>query len=360
MSSRRHIVLPWTNVYGLARTLVALGTAGTLVASSAETLFRPVATLGDYPPCTSTAAAGVFCLAPDDHTRLTWIMWGCVAVLLVVASGWRPRLTALPHAYVNYSVFSGISIIDGGDQIALVLSVLFVLPALGDGRRWHWQQPPDRGTGPSSGALPALIGVSGLVMVRVQMTVLYFQAAAAKLPHAEWQDGTAMWYWGSHLEFGPAPWLDTLVAPVITAPLGVALLTWVPLVIEFSLAVSLLLPQRVRWWVMGAGLSFHLSIAVMMGLWSFALAMAGGIVVLCAPLGSSFRLRFIRRTGPDGEPSPRSAEKGREKENGRETEAEREEEAVAAAPARRSVPVPADAEPVAGDTAAARRAVAEP
>ncbi|MFJ2824826.1 sporulation-delaying protein SdpB family protein [Streptomyces toxytricini] len=298
--NQHRIPLPWTNVYGLARTLVALGTAGTLAASSAETLFRPVATIGDYPACTSTTAASVFCLAPDNHTHLGWLTWACVIVLLVTASGWRPRLTALPHAYVNYSVFSGIAIVDGGDQIALVLSVLLALPAIGDKRRWHWQPAPDTEPQTRTGLMLALVGVSGLVLLRLQMVVVYFQAAVAKLPHAEWQDGTAMWYWAGNLDFGPAPWLDTLVAPVIGTPLGVALLTWVPLVIELSLAVSPLLPQRLRWWAMGAGLLFHLSIALVMGLWSFALAMAGGIVVLCLPLGSAIRLST---TGPAAAPA---------------------------------------------------------
>ncbi|MEJ1202477.1 MULTISPECIES: hypothetical protein [unclassified Streptomyces] len=38
--------------------------------------------------------------------------------------------------------------------------------------------------------------------------------------------------------------------------------------------------EPVQWWAMGAGIAFHLAIALTMGLWSFALAMSGGIVVL--------------------------------------------------------------------------------
>lgn len=306
--NQKRIPLPWTNIYGLARTLVALGTAGTLAASSAETLFRPAATIGDYPSCNSTTAASLFCLSPDDYSHLTWLKWLCVAALLVIASGWRPRITALPHAYINYSVFSGIAIADGGDQIALILSVLFVLPALGDKRHWHWEQPQEQTPETRAARLLALIGTSGLIMLRLQMVVVYLQAAVAKLPHAEWQDGTAMWYWGSNLDFGPAPWLDTLVGPVISSALGVALMTWLPLLIEGSLVVSPLLPQRLRWWAMGAGLLFHLSIALMMGLWSFALAMAGGILVLCLPLGSTIRLRADENTAAIDTQPPQEAE----------------------------------------------------
>ncbi|MGW3461074.1 sporulation-delaying protein SdpB family protein [Streptomyces olivaceoviridis] len=294
--------LPWTNVYGLARTLAALGTAGTLIFSSAETLFRPVATLGDFPPCHGVLSASAFCAAKDSYSSLTWIIWGCVAVLLITASGWRPRLTALPHAYVNYSVFSGIAINDGGDQVALILSVLFVLPALGDARRWHWNEPPAF-TGSRSQRVWALLGLSSLVMLRLQMSVIYFQAAVAKLPHAEWADGTALWYWAQDVNFGAAPWLSWLIDPVVATPVGVALMTWIPLVIELSLSVALLLQQRYRYWAMWSGLLFHLCIAAVMGLWSFALAMAAGITVLCLPLGSHLR----RRTEEDQKTEPEPA-----------------------------------------------------
>jgi antimicrobial peptide system SdpB family protein len=132
-------------------------------------------------------------------------------------------------------------------------------------------------------------------MVRLQMSFLYFQAAVAKLPHAEWADGSAMYYWGHSLNFGAPGWLQPLVHPLVSSPLGTALLTWVPLAIEITLAVALLLPQRVRWGLLAAGLGFHASIAVLMGLWSFALAMWGGVLLLCAPLGARL---YRRQAGP--------------------------------------------------------------
>ncbi|MCK8681325.1 sporulation-delaying protein SdpB family protein [Streptomyces lichenis] len=296
MAVDRLVALPWSNVYGLARTLVALGTAGTLAFSSVDTLFRPVALAGDFPSCEGAASAAVFCLAKGDHSGLGWLKWLCVLALLVVAAGWRPRLTALPHAYVSYSVFAGIAISDGGDQIGLVLSILFLLPALGDPRRWHWQAPPsDNGSRARCGW--ALAGSSGLLMLRLQMSLVYFNACVAKLPHQEWYDGTAMWYWSTNLSFGAPGWLDTLVRPVVSTSWGVALMTWLPLLIEITLAVALLLPRRIRHAAMWAGLLFHFSIGLMMGLWSFALAMAGGILVLCLPSGATITRRRPQSTG---------------------------------------------------------------
>ncbi|MBC3986346.1 HTTM domain-containing protein [Streptomyces sp. AC536] len=293
MVADRLVVLPWSNVYGLARTLVALGTAGTLAFSSVDTLFRPVALAGDFPPCQGATSAAVFCMAEGDRTGLAWLKWLCVVILLVVASGWRPAFTALPHAYVSYSVFAGIAISDGGDQIGLILSMLFVLPALGDPRRWHWQAPPS-GTGSRARRGWALIGSSGLLMLRLQMSVVYFNACVAKLPHQEWYDGTAMWYWSTNLSFGAPTWLDAIVRPVVSTSWGVALMTWLPLFIEITLAAALLLPPRMRYAAMWAGLLFHFAIGLMMGLWSFALAMAGGILVLCLPPGTAITRRRTR------------------------------------------------------------------
>ncbi|MEW2033045.1 sporulation-delaying protein SdpB family protein [Streptomyces roseifaciens] len=298
LTRTRRIPLPWGNAYGLARTLLALGTAGTLAFSSSATLFRPVVTLGEYPLCHGMTASGAFCLVPRGQFDLT--RWVCVAVLLVVASGWRPRITALPHAYISFSLFSGIAIGDGGDQITWILTLLLALVALGDGRRWHWQTPedPEDSEDPAVDAVPtraprairgwALLGTSALTVARLQMAFLYFQASVAKLPHTEWADGSAMYYWANNSSFGFPEWLRPLTDPVVYAPVGVAALTWLPVALELALAAALLMPQRKRWVLLSLGIAFHLGIAVLMGLWSFAFAMWAGLLLLMAPVGHSF------------------------------------------------------------------------
>jgi antimicrobial peptide system SdpB family protein len=292
---QRSIPLPWAAGYGLARTLLALGTLGTLLFSDAATLFREVATVGQYPLCRGVTAGGAFCLVePDQYDMMRWL---CCLVLLIAASGWRPRVTAIPHAYVAFSVFTGISIPDGGDQIAWVLALLIAIVSLGDPRRWHWQPTP-----PSSNARPglALLGLSAIVVARIQMSVLYFQSCVAKLPHAEWADGSALYYWVNNYAFGAPDWLRPAVNAVVHNPLGVAAMTWGPLVLELALAAALLMPQRVRWMLLPAAVLFHLSIAVTMGLWSFAFAMWAGLLLLLAPLGHDPDIKqLLRRTTPE-------------------------------------------------------------
>lgn len=286
----RGIPLPWGNAYGLARTLLALGTAGTLAFSSSATLFRPVVTLGEYPLCQGMTAGGAFCLLPRGQFDL--LRWTCVAVLLVVASGWRPRITALPHAYISFSVFSGIAIGDGGDQITWILSLLLALVALGDGRRWHWQTPRGRAADdePVSRATRgwALLGTSAWFVARLQMALLYFQASVAKLPHTEWADGSAMYYWANNSSFGFPEWIRPLTDFAVYSPVGIAALTWLPVALELALAASPVMSQRARWVLLPLGIAFHLGIAVLMGLWSFALAMWAGLFLLLSPIGHSF------------------------------------------------------------------------
>ncbi|MEU1372201.1 sporulation-delaying protein SdpB family protein [Streptomyces triculaminicus] len=304
----RGIPLPWGNAYGLARTLLALGTAGTLAFSSSATLFRPVATMGEYPLCHDMAAGGAFCLVPRGQFDL--LRWLCVAVLLVVASGWRPRLTALPHAYIGFSVFSGIAIGDGGDQITWILSLLLALVALGDGRRWHWRTPgPRTDDEPASRATRAwaLLGASAWTVARLQMAILYFQAGAAKLPHTEWADGSAMYYWANNSSFGFPEWLRPLTDHVVYSPVGVAALTWLPIALELALAASPVMSQRARWILLPLGIAFHLGIAALMGLWSFAFAMWAGLFLLLSPVGHSFPLlspdRSRKKTAPSYAPA---------------------------------------------------------
>ncbi|MFB7227740.1 sporulation-delaying protein SdpB family protein [Streptomyces fimicarius] len=298
---------PWTNVYGLARTLVALATAGTLLWSGSDTLFRPSAGRDDIVGCDGLRSIGLFCHVPEQRLDVARLV--CVAVLLVVASGWRPRWTALPHLWITYSVWANIAIPDGGDQIACNLAVLLALAALGDPRRWHWDDPPEERTDSVPAQVTAFACCSALFMAQLQMSFLYFQACVAKLPHAEWADGTAMWYWTNNLAFGAPGWLHPVVDLVVRQPLGVAALTWVPLFIELGLALALLLPRRHRLYLLAAGFLFHLSIALMMGLWSFAFAMWAGLVLLCLPLGAQLRAgpRARSLTPPERRPAPAAA-----------------------------------------------------
>ncbi|MEV4011794.1 sporulation-delaying protein SdpB family protein [Nonomuraea angiospora] len=271
---------PWTNVYGLARTLIALSTLVTLLASETSTLFRPAAGDPDFPYCDGAAAYGLFCVAEP-----AWAHRIAIVVLLVAASGWRPRLTALPHWWATVSFQASSTIPDGGDQVAAVLTLLLLPIALTDGRTWHWQR-----TRPVGDLAASLVAWSALVVIRVQVAGIYLQASMAKLGREEWANGTAMYYWLSDPLFGAPGWAAPLLRPVLAGAAGVTILTWGAVAVEFALVFGLFARRAARPYLLGAGVLLHVSIALLMGLGSFALAMIASLVLYLRPLDQPWPL----------------------------------------------------------------------
>ena len=128
----------WTNVYGLARTLLALSLMLTLLVNPAHYFFRPAAGIPDYPLCTNNLS--LFCLVPRDYFFLELVKWIFILLLMVVASGWRPRFTGLIHFYIAFSFHSSAVSLDGGEQVNVVLTLLLLPITLTDKRKWHWEK----------------------------------------------------------------------------------------------------------------------------------------------------------------------------------------------------------------------------
>ncbi|MCT9928954.1 HTTM domain-containing protein [Planotetraspora sp. A-T 1434] len=277
-------VSPWTNVYGLARTLVALGTLGTLIFSHTSSLFRPAQGVSTYPNCQGVARFSLYCVVPDG--RLEIARFVSIGVLLVVASGWRPRFTALPHWWVTVSLMASAVIPDGGDQISSVITLLLLPVALLDGRGWHWGAPVDVADRP----VRSLIAWTTFFVIRLQVAGLYLQASVAKLSHAEWADGTGLWYWLTDPFFGMPTWAKPWLTPILMNPVGVTAMTWGPLAIEFSLALGMIARRPVRPYLLAAGIAFHISIGVLMGLGSFMFAMLGCLVLHLRPVDTPIRM----------------------------------------------------------------------
>ena len=289
LKERMTIRVPWGSSYGLARTLIAVGTLLTLAFSSASTLFVPVRSMGDAPFCGGVSGGGIFCVVPDGQLELT--RWACVAVLIVVASGWRPRWTGVPHWYICFSVMNNIAIPDGGDQIAAILTLLLVPVTLGDRRRWHWTPAVvDAERSMSTSVVVLAIAACSMVVAQIQVAGLYLNSSLAKLGVPEWVDGTALYYWVHDTSFGAPPWAQGIAYAVVDNSTTLVLLTWLPLILEFSLAISIFLPRRAKSWLLPMGIIFHIFIGATMGLWSFAFVMFGALIILLKPVGSSSML----------------------------------------------------------------------
>jgi antimicrobial peptide system SdpB family protein len=277
---------PWTNVYGVARALLATATLLTLLANSTDQLFQPLL-IEDMGIIDRRAIAGasLFFLA-RNHLVLAKLL--AIAVLLLVIVGWRPRFTAILHWWISYSFAASASIIDGGDQVAATLSLLLIPVALTDGRVWQWQ-----GTG-DGGVVASIAAQTGLLLIRVQVAVIYLFAAVLKLPTEEWANGTALYYWWTHPKFGTWGPFRSLTDWIGSTWLVVPL-TWSVLAFELCLAFALLAPARFRTRLLPLAILFHAGIALMHGLPTFAITMSAALVLYLRPWWRPFLIPELLR-----------------------------------------------------------------
>jgi antimicrobial peptide system SdpB family protein len=161
LSSTLRTFEPRAFSFGVGRSLIAIAQFCTLAFTSTDALFQSILGQSDAPACVSVNVVSLFRLGGDAVPL--WLKQVVVALLLlVVASGYRPRYTVVLHAWIAFSLAGSIALPDGGDQAARVMCLLFIPIGLADDRRWHWRRPPvDSAIRPhlSAVALAALIGL---------------------------------------------------------------------------------------------------------------------------------------------------------------------------------------------------------
>jgi antimicrobial peptide system SdpB family protein len=269
------------------------------------------------PFCDGIRQVSIFCTAP--RSELPLLRWVCVALLLIVASGWRPRLTGIVHWWICVSFQVSALLVDGGDQVAAVLTLLLLPITLTDGRRWHWSAPLRRPMSQGE-AHRRLWAAAGHALLRLQVAGIYFHAAVGKLAVPEWKDGTVMFYWGTHEAFGAPAWFQPIWRPILVHGWTVAMLTWSVILLEMSLSIAALIEKRYQRVLMWAGIAMHLGIIVVHSLPSFGLIMVGALTLYLHPLTVELawpsRLRdvavrlgeqFVRRARVPSAASPQPA-----------------------------------------------------
>lgn len=272
----------WDLGYSLGRTLIGLSSLLTLLFTPTSSLFEPTLDWGAGRCIGFTDAFSIYCLgAPFELMR-----WVSVCILILVVIGWRPRLVALPHAWVAVSLQASLTVIEGGDQIASNIALLLVPAALCDGRRWHWQVLP---------ALPAeqpslrrMFANVSRGLVRLQVAVIYLHSAVAKLGEEAWLDGTVVYYWLNDPVFGASGFRKEIVDDLVANPAIVTLLTWGTLAVELMLAFALFATSTFRKAMLPLGIALHAGIAVFLGLLPFSIVMVGA---LCFFLVDNWRIR---------------------------------------------------------------------
>jgi antimicrobial peptide system SdpB family protein len=279
---------PWTNVYGLARSLIAFASMMTLIVNKPEILFKPSSASTDYPICDSGFSA--FCMAQNDYTYLNLIRWIFVFLLFLVVIGWRPRFTGVIHWYVAYSMQSAMVVIDGGEQAASVIAFLLIPITLTDPRRWHWERPEKT---LAVNLYSKIIANVSVFFIRIQVAIIYFHSTIAKLGNPEWIDGTAVYYYTREKTIGFNSFFDQITSSIVGSPF-IVIPTWGTLLVQLLIFCGLFAPKKYWKLILVIAIGMHEIFALMLGLVSFSMIMAGTLLLYLIPIESHLKL-FSRK-----------------------------------------------------------------
>jgi len=266
---------PWTNLCGLARTLLALCTLTALLGHSAEELFFHLPNQAELMHDSPIGQFSLFYLLRDYPDLAVWI---AIGILLVVILGWRPRYTGVCHWYVAASFAASCLLVQGGDQVVANLTLLLLPVTLLDDRKNHWHRPEESSSA-SENDYRKLVANSCFIVARIQVAVIYFFAGVSKLNVTEWANGTALYYWALHPIFGAPDWLRVLIEPILVLSAPVLFLTWGAILFEVLLAACLLAKEKYKPIMLVLGVLFHFGIWLIHGLFAFMLAMIGALLL---------------------------------------------------------------------------------
>lgn len=282
-----------TNVYGLARSLCAFGLLIILISNSPHVLFTD-----DFDSLPSlfgvkneiVKSTSLFDILGYENIWVSYFL--AIFILIVVVIGYRPRYTGFLHLWVHYSFYVSCLNINGGTQIAMLITFYLLPITLLDGRKYHWQPAQEIKV-----KYLRWIVANWIFLLRIQCCVVYLDAAVAKFSVKEWADGTSLYYWMNNHAFGLPSHLSFL-SPIFEDPLILPILTYGVLIFELILAMGLLISNEYKSSLLLFGLIFHLGIAVCFGLVGFFFSMAALLVVYLRPWNKEFEfqnINFLKR-----------------------------------------------------------------
>lgn len=259
---------PWTNVYGLARSIIASATLLTLIFNSTEVLMM------NTDNCNILTIPTVFCFT-NSIISPEVIRFIFIIIMLLVVVGWRPRITGILHYFIVYSIHGNAIVIDGGEHIASLIVFWLIPITLCDPRKSHWSLLDNHS---KINVYQKFISWLFFKIIKVQVAIIYANAAIARLKNPEWIDGTALYYFLTDILLGHSPYLSWLIVPIIESEL-VVLMTWGTTIVELVLFAGLFASNKIKKYILALGLLLHLGIAVTIGIVTFSIVMIGTLLL---------------------------------------------------------------------------------
>tara|TARA_R110000751_G_scaffold62520_5_gene129007 strand:+ start:27775 stop:28269 length:495 start_codon:yes stop_codon:yes gene_type:complete len=136
---------------------------------------------------------------------------------------------------------------------------------------------------------------SCMMLIRIQMSIVYFFAAAVKVNKGFWLDGSAFYYWFTNKPFGASDTINNIFLPIISNIYVTSIISWGAIFIEILLFSALFANKSLRPFYFKLGVFFHFMIICIHGLWSFFFAMLGGLVIYLLPWNKGLNGFLFRR-----------------------------------------------------------------
>lgn len=268
MLARAESFDPRSLTLATARSLLAVAELAALLANPDWLLFGRTSYGTSANLCTGISHVSLWCVADETPAALALARGIATVILAATALGLWPRWLCIPHWYIAFSLGERMTVLNGGEEVAQILTLLLIPLCLGDHRVWHWRRPRQPLAPRWRGSAYA-----AHVLLRAQVAIIYGDAAMSKLLYPAWREGTAVRTLFNDPQFGlpPSvrPTIDHLLAPDYLA----AASTWGVLTAELCVAMFVLGAARFRRVALYIGLCLHVAIMLAMGLPVFSLIM---------------------------------------------------------------------------------------
>lgn len=277
-----------TNTITLARALLALSTVITLIFTDIDDLF-PIHHIEKIKSSPTGLMKMNFFLW-FDNIYIPYIF--SIIALLIIIIGIYPKFLCFIHSWIAYSVFYSMLIVEGGDQINCILTLLLIPICFLDNRKNGWYKT--NFLNKTEKSFLSLNAKYALLFIKIQMAVLYLNAGISKIFASEWSNGTAVYYWFYDNMFGAPIWIQNSLGFLFKNDISVSFINWGVIVLELLLFSALFLRQSYKYLFLIFGILFHFTIILIHGLPTFFLAMSAGLLLYLSRLDISIKQNILK------------------------------------------------------------------
>lgn len=267
-----------TTKFGLIRSLLAFSSLVIVLVNPNEILFHGGYGVETIPNCGMSwfSKINFFCLT-SQFNYLPKIL--ASLILISVISGYFVKITGILHWWIAFSINSGLIVVDGGSQVAAILTLLLLPLCFTDNRKNHWASPID-----SKHESINIFNYITFFVLKIQVSFIYFDAAVSKISNSSWTEGSALFYFINDPLTGASGLRLRILNSIFNYPILLVLSTYSVILLELALALSIFIDnKKLKLLLFKVGIIFHILIFLTFGIFTFVIAMFAALFILLYP-----------------------------------------------------------------------------